>query len=122
MSRVDSTSQAESVSGPHLDELPGRRSVQRSSKILDLHLDRLAIVYIRQSDPQQVLNHRESRERQYELVELSVALGWPRDRVVIIDDDQGKTGRTTVKRSGFHRLLAEVTMEHVGLDPGKGSR
>jgi DNA invertase Pin-like site-specific DNA recombinase len=115
MSRLDSTSQAESVSGPHLDEFSGRRSFQRSSKILDLHLDRLALVYIRQSDPQQVLNHRESRERQYELAELSVALGWPRDRVVIIDDDQGKTGRTTVKRDGFHRLLAEVTMEHVGL-------
>ncbi len=115
MSRLDSTGQAESVSGPHLDEFSDRRSVQRSSKILDLHLDRLAIVYIRQSDPQQVLNHRESRERQYELVELSVALGWPRDRVVIIDDDQGKSGRSTVKRSGFHRLLAEVTMEHVGL-------
>ncbi|HMB06795.1 MAG TPA: recombinase family protein, partial [Isosphaeraceae bacterium] len=112
---LDSTGQAESVSGPHLDEFSGRRSVQRSSKILDLHLDRLAIVYVRQSDPQQVLNHRESRERQYELVELSVALGWPRDRVVIIDDDQGKTGRTALKRGGFHRLLAEVTMEHVGL-------
>ncbi len=63
MSCLDSTSQAELVSGRHLDEFSGRRSVQRSSKILDLHLDRLAIVYVRQSDPQQVLNHRESRER-----------------------------------------------------------
>ena len=113
MSRLDSAIQADSK--PPRDESTGRPCVPRSSKIQDLHLDRLAIVYIRQSDPQQVLNHRESRERQYELVELSVALGWPRDRVVIIDDDQGKTGRTTVKRSGFHRLLAEVTMEHVGL-------
>ena len=115
MSRLDSTSQAESASELHPDEFSSRRSAQRSSKILDLHLDRLAIVYVRQSDPQQVLNHRESRERQYELVDLSVALGWPRDRVVIIDDDQGKTGRTAAQRSGFHRLLAEVTMEHVGL-------
>jgi DNA invertase Pin-like site-specific DNA recombinase len=115
MSRLDSTSQAVSASKPHPDEFSSRRSAQRSSKILDLHLDRLAIVYVRQSDPQQVLNHRESRERQYELAELSVALGWPRDRVMTIDDDQGKTGRTAAQRSGFHRLLAEVTMEHVGL-------
>ena len=113
MSRLDSTIQADSKPPP--GESTGRPSVPRSSKILDLHLVRLAIVYVRQSDPQQVLNHRESRERQYELVELAVALGWPREHVVIIDDDQGKTARTAVQRSGFHRILAEVTMEHVGL-------
>src|SRR4051812_4680007 len=113
MSRLDSTIQADSK--PPLDESTGLPSAPRSSKILDLHLVRLAIVYVRQSDPQQVLNHRESRERQYELVDLAVALGWPRDRVVVIDDDQGKTARTAVQRSGFHRILAEVTMEHVGL-------
>jgi len=87
----------------------------RSSKILDRHLDRLAIVYVRQSDPQQVLNHRESRERQYALADLAAAWGWPRDRVVIIDDDQGLSGRTADGRGGFQRLLAEVTMEHAGL-------
>jgi hypothetical protein len=43
----------------------GRPGILRSSKILDLHLDRVAIVYVRQSDSQQVLNRRESRERQY---------------------------------------------------------
>ena len=45
----------------------------------------------------------------------AVALGWPRDRVLIIDDDQGQSGRTADRRGGFQRLLAEVTMEHVGL-------
>jgi DNA invertase Pin-like site-specific DNA recombinase len=89
--------------------------VLRSPKILDRHLDRLAIVYVRQSDPQQVLNHRESRERQYALADLAVAWGWPRDRVLIIDDDQGLSGRTADLRTGFQRILAEVTMEHVGL-------
>jgi DNA invertase Pin-like site-specific DNA recombinase len=88
----------------------GRAAALRSPKILDLHLDRLAVIYIRQSDPQQVLNHRESRERQYALADHAVALGWPRDRVLVIDDDQGLSGR-----GGFQRLLAEVTMEHVGL-------
>ena len=89
--------------------------VLRSLKILDRHLDRLVIVYVRQSDPQQVLNHRESRERQYALADLAAAWGWPRDRILIIDDDQGLSGRTADQRSGFQRILAEVTMEHVGL-------
>jgi hypothetical protein len=65
-----------------------RPGLFRSAKILDFHLDRLAVVYIRQSDPQQVLNHRESRERQYALADYAVALGWPRDRVLVIDEYQ----------------------------------
>src|SRR5258707_8319801 len=117
MNRLDSTSQALSVPGPHPGEFPGRRSTQRSSKILDLHLDLLAIVYVRQSDPQQVLNHRESRERQYALAEIAAAWGWPRDRILIIDDDQVLSGRTADQRSGFQRILAEVTREHDGLVP-----
>ncbi len=117
MSGLDATRQADraAVLKPSLDESISRPRVLRSPKILDLHLLLLAIVYVRQSDPQQVLNHRESRERQYELVDLAVALGWPRDRVLVIDDDQGQSGRTADERSGFHRILAEVTMEHVGL-------
>jgi DNA invertase Pin-like site-specific DNA recombinase len=87
----------------------------RPPLVTDWHLSRLAIVYVRQSNPQQVLDHRESRERQYALVDHAVALGWPKDRVSIIDDDQGRSARTAVRRSGFHQLLAEVTMDHVGL-------
>ena len=87
----------------------------RSPKILDWHLDRLAIVYVRQSDPYQVLNHRESRERQYALADHAAALGWTRDRILIIDDDQGVSARTADLRGGFQRILAEVTMEHAGL-------
>jgi DNA invertase Pin-like site-specific DNA recombinase len=87
----------------------------RPGMITDWHLGLLAIVYIRQSTPQQILDHRESRERQYALVNYAVALGWPRDRVLLIDDDQGLSGTTAENRSGFHRIIAEVTMEHVGL-------
>ena len=87
----------------------------RPGLITDWHLGLLAIVYVRQSTPQQILDHRESRERQYALVNYAVALGWPSDRVLIIDDDQGLSGKTAENRSGFHRILAEVTMEHVGL-------
>jgi DNA invertase Pin-like site-specific DNA recombinase len=104
-----------SAEGPPPAASISRTGVLRSSKILDIHLDRIAIVYVRQSDPQQVLNNRESRERQYALADHAVGLGWPRDRVVVIDDDQGQSGRTADQRGGFQRLLAEVTMEHVGL-------
>jgi DNA invertase Pin-like site-specific DNA recombinase len=87
----------------------------RSPKIQDRHLDRLAIVYVRQSTPHQVRENRESRDRQYALLDHAVALGWPRDRVIVIDEDQGQSGRSAADRSGFQRLLAEVTMGHVGL-------
>jgi DNA invertase Pin-like site-specific DNA recombinase len=87
----------------------------RSAKIQERHLDRLAVVYVRQSSPHQVVHNRESRERQYALVGHAVALGWPRERVLVIDEDQGQSGKDAVQRSGFHRLLAEVAMEHVGL-------
>jgi DNA invertase Pin-like site-specific DNA recombinase len=94
-----------------------RRSVSLSpsSKIHDRHLDRLAIVYVRQSSPQQVLENRESRERQYALTEFATGLGWPAERVVVIDEDQGLSGKFSENRSGFQQLLTEVTMDHVGL-------
>jgi DNA invertase Pin-like site-specific DNA recombinase len=86
-----------------------------STKLLARHLDRWAKVYVRQSTPQQVLEHKQSRERQYALVDTAVALGWPRERVEIIDEDQGHSGKTAAGRPGFQRLLAEVTMGHVGI-------
>src|SRR5271157_2399353 len=79
----------------------------RPGLITDWLLGLLAIVYVRQSSPQQIRDHRESRERQYALVNYAIALGWPRDRILIIDDDQGLSGKTTENRSGFHRILAD---------------
>jgi DNA invertase Pin-like site-specific DNA recombinase len=87
----------------------------RSSKIQGCHLERWAIVYVRQSTPQQIHEHRESRERQYALADYAVTLGWPKERVEVMDEDQGHSGKNAEQRSGFHRLLAEVTMRHVGL-------
>jgi DNA invertase Pin-like site-specific DNA recombinase len=86
-----------------------------SSKVLSSHLEKLAVVYVRQSSPQQVLENRESTARQYAFADHAVLLGWPRERVLIIDDDLGKSGRTTEGRSGFQRLVTEVTLNHVGL-------
>lgn len=87
----------------------------RSSKIQDYQLTRLAVVYVRQSSPQQILDHRESRERQYALADHAAALGWRKDRILVIDEDQGKSGRSAEQRTGFQRLLEEVNMGHVGL-------
>lgn len=85
------------------------------SKVLSAHLEKLAIVYVRQSTPKQVLENRESTARQYNFAEQAVSLGWPRERVLTIDEDLGKSGRTAEGRSGFQRLITEVTMSHVGL-------
>jgi DNA invertase Pin-like site-specific DNA recombinase len=87
----------------------------RSPKLRPWHLDRHAVVYVRQSTPQQVLDHKESTARQYALADRAVALGWPRDRVVTIDDDLGKSGQSIEGRPGFQRLLAEVALDRVGL-------
>ena len=72
----------------------------RPTLLEEWHFLRLAIVYVRQSDPQQVLNYLELRERQYALVDLAAAMGWPRDRILLIDEDQGITGKTAERRTG----------------------
>ena len=87
----------------------------RSEKITDEHLQRRAIVYVRQSTQQQVLEHRESTARQYALADRATALGWPAAAVEVIDEDQGHSGSSAVGRSGFQRLLAEVSSDRVGL-------
>lgn len=87
----------------------------RSDKITDEHLERLAIVYVRQSTQQQVLDHRESTARQYALADRAVAWGWPQAAVEVIDEDQGHSGQWAEGRSGFQRLLAEVSADRVGL-------
>jgi DNA invertase Pin-like site-specific DNA recombinase len=79
------------------------------------HCDRLAYVYVRQSTPGQVLENRESTERQYHLQARAVALGWSPSRVEIIDEDQGRTGSTAAHRTGFQRLVSEVGLGHVGI-------
>ena len=60
----------------------------------------------------------ESQELQYELTERAVALGWGRERVVVIDEDLGLTGSEATNRSGFQRLVAEVGLGHVGVVVG----
>ncbi len=110
------------VSTPHV----GSYGIGASARIHSEHLDRVAIVYVRQSSPQQVLENRESRERQYALAQFAHRLGWPAERVVVIDDDQGQSGKTAENRVGFQRLMTEVSLNHVemvlGLELSRFSR
>jgi len=85
------------------------------SKIASWQHERLAAVYVRQSTAQQVLLHPESTRLQYGLVTQAQAYGWASERIVVIDDDLGKSGTTTVGRAGFERLVTEVSLGHVGL-------
>ena len=87
----------------------------RSEKIQPIHLERVAIVYVRQSTLQQVLEHQESTRLQYGLVNHAEGLGWPHHRILVIDEDLGKSGRTAEGRNGFQRLVTEVSLNHVGL-------
>jgi len=84
-------------------------------KITTSHLARQAIVYLRQSSAAQVTHNRESTERQYALATKARDLGWPDDRIVVIDEDLGLSGSGSVERSGFQRLTAEVALGGVGL-------
>src|SRR5580700_197320 len=84
-------------------------------KITASHLARVAIVYLRQSSAAQVEHNRESTDRQYALVNKAGDLGWPADKVIVIDEDLGVSGSGSVARSGFARLTAEVALGHVGL-------
>src|SRR4249919_1870255 len=85
------------------------------TKITASHLARQAIVYLRQSSAAQVEHNRESTDRQYALASKARALGWPAERVVVIDEDLGLSGSGSVARSGFSRLTAEVALARVGL-------
>jgi DNA invertase Pin-like site-specific DNA recombinase len=86
-----------------------------SSKVKPNHTQRAAIVYIRQSSPAQVENHRESTARQYALVEKASQLGWAQEQVTVIDEDLGLSGSGWAERSGFARLTAEVALGRVGI-------
>jgi DNA invertase Pin-like site-specific DNA recombinase len=92
--------------------LPGERG---EGKIRGWHRDRLAVIYVRQSSRQQVADHGESTRLQYGLTGRAVALGWPESRVMVIDEDLGRSAANAAERPGFARLVAEITMGHVGL-------
>src|SRR5881394_1550601 len=99
--------------------MPAVMSWERTgSKICPRHLERLAAVYVRQSTMVQVVRNTESTRLQYGLVDRAVALGWTAARVMVIDDDLGRSAAGGVDRPGFQRLVTEISLGHVGLVVG----
>jgi hypothetical protein len=86
-----------------------------AERITAAHRAKLAYIYVRQSTAGQVRQHQESTELQYRLVDRAVALGWPRERIFVIDDDLGKSGTSSAERHGFQRLIAEIGLGKAGL-------
>ena len=84
-------------------------------KVKPSHLKRNAYLYVRQSTLRQVLENTESTQRQYALRQQAVALGWPLDRVIVIDTDLGQSGASAVDREGFQRLVTEVSLARAGI-------
>jgi len=88
---------------------------ERNARIQRQHLERAAYVYVRQSSPRQVIEHLESQRRQYDLVGWASTAGWPAERIVVIDEDQGKSASSAKTRPGFARLIAAVAQGQVGI-------
>lgn len=95
---------------PQIPQIP-----QTNEKVTLDHLRRNAYLYLRQSTMKQVFENQESSRRQYALKERAIALGWAPDRIIVIDSDQGQSGKSTEGREGFKRLVAEVSMGHAGI-------
>jgi DNA invertase Pin-like site-specific DNA recombinase len=84
-------------------------------KVKIAHLQRNAYLYIRQSTLRQVFENSESTKRQYALRQKAVALGWPEDRIIVIDTDLGQSGASAADREGFQRLVTEVSLGRAGI-------
>ncbi|MCC7360344.1 MAG: recombinase family protein [Anaerolineales bacterium] len=84
-------------------------------KITSAHLQRLACIYVRQSSAKQVAQNKESQQYQYRLQQRAVELGWPAERVRVIDSDLGRSGSEAAGRTGFQELVTEMSLGQVGI-------
>ena len=87
-------------------------------KVQARHLKRSAFLYVRQSSLRQVFENSESTKRQYDLRQRAISLGWHLDQVIIIDSDQGQSGKSSADREGFQRLVTEVSLGRAGIVMG----
>lgn len=85
-----------------------------ASKIQPHHLEREVRIYVRQSTDSQVLTNTASTARQYDLVGRALDLGWRREQVVVIDEDQARSGTSTDSRGGYARMLHEICSGRMG--------
>ncbi|MBP0447896.1 recombinase family protein [Roseomonas sp. SSH11] len=88
---------------------------EAAERVATAHRAKLAYIYVRQSTAGQVRQHQESTELQYRLVDRAAGLGWPRERIEVVDDDLGKSGTSSTGRQGFQRLIAEIGLGKAGL-------
>ena len=86
-----------------------------TGKIARHHRERWAVIYVRQSTLQQVERHQESTRLQYGLVERALQLGWIKEQILVIDEDLGRSGANAEGRTGFQRLITEVSLDRVGI-------
>jgi DNA invertase Pin-like site-specific DNA recombinase len=86
-----------------------------AEKVTTEHLCRAAYLYVRQSTLRQVVENTTSTDRQYGLRQRAVALGWPAEQVIVIDEDLGRSGASAQGRDGFQRLVADVGMGRAGI-------
>jgi len=86
-------------------------------KVKTTHLERQAVIYVRQSSPQQVELHLESQRRQYQLVELAQKLGWSEAQCEVIDDDQAISGSQSYNRPGYQRLVSMLALQITRVSP-----
>jgi DNA invertase Pin-like site-specific DNA recombinase len=91
---------------------------ETNSKIEARHLKGNAYLYVRQSTLRQVVENQESTKRQYALRQRAIALGWPLERVIVIDSDLGQSGASAADREGFQRLVTEVGLGRAGIVMG----
>ncbi|MBW1979329.1 MAG: recombinase family protein [Deltaproteobacteria bacterium] len=84
-------------------------------KVTPEHLKRKAFLYVRQSTLRQVFENTESTNRQYALRDRVIGLGWPIEKIVVIDSDLGQSGASSEGRAGFKRLVSEVGMGNAGI-------
>jgi DNA invertase Pin-like site-specific DNA recombinase len=89
--------------------------MSRAELVTAHHLARKAVIYIRQSTPQQVLTNQESRHLQYALRQHALQLGWQEEDIEVIDADLGLTAVAAEHRAGFKDLVTQVTLSQVGL-------
>jgi len=86
-----------------------------TQKVAAHHLARKAYLYVRQSTLRQVLENTESTQRQYGLRQRALALGWPAEQIMVLDQDLGQSGASAADRAGFQTLVAEVGLGRAGI-------
>ncbi|EFH88395.1 recombinase family protein [Ktedonobacter racemifer] len=86
-----------------------------SELVTPLHLQKKALIYIRQSTLHQVLTNQESLRLQYAFQQRAHSLGWHPEEIEVIDADLGLTGASAQHRTGFQELVTKVTLGQVGM-------